>query len=110
MSREWWCGGVGRAAGVVGLGAVLGGGCGTAQPAPAESSAWFRPALAQPTCLVATAYSEQAVAKIVRMREAGESLRAVATEVGGTRQEVKCAERSARNRPRNAVLVQLSGR
>jgi transcriptional regulator len=51
-------------------------------------------------------YTEGDVTKILRMRDNGESLKTVAAEVGGTRQEVKCAERSAITAKRNARFVQ----
>jgi hypothetical protein len=93
----------------VGFGILLGAGC-AATPQSGASARWFGPGLPlAKSCVVETPYTDQAVTKIVRMREAGESLRTVAAEVGGTRKDVKCAERSARTGQRNAVFVQLGG-
>jgi hypothetical protein len=60
----------------------------------------------QRSCLMESRYSEGEVSKILRLRDNGESLKTVAAEVGGTRQEVKCAERSALSAKRNARFTQ----
>jgi hypothetical protein len=89
----------------------------TSSPATTYASAtqpasvtWFRSggiARAQPRgCMMESRYTEGDVTKILRMRDNGESLKTVAAEVGGTRQEVKCAERSAITAKRNARFVQ----
>ena len=74
------------------------------------SDTWFRTggiARAQPRgCMMESRYTEGDVTKILRLRDNGESLKTVAAEVGGTRQEVKCAERSAITAKRNARFTQ----
>jgi hypothetical protein len=81
------------------LGLLIASGCATrtpaAAPAPAAST-WYKPAVAtRPAprgCTGQTRYTEGDLAKIVHLRDEGESLKRVAAEVGGSRQEVKCAE------------------
>lgn len=98
------------------FGALVISACGTTSssstpPEPAVArSTWFRTngvAFAPARdCTVESRYNEHDVTRIVRLRDNGDSLKSVAAEVGGTRQEVRCAEVSVITAKRNARLVQ----
>jgi hypothetical protein len=72
---------------------------------------WFKTegaAAAKPRSCVAqqSRYTDADVNRILRLRDEGESLKYVATQVGGSRQEVKCAEYSALLEKREARYLQ----
>jgi hypothetical protein len=103
---------------VLGLGLLVASGCATApHPEPAPEPTFMPTTFAttkvtvaaqpgQRGCLVQSHYTEGDVSKILRLRDEGESLKRVAAEVGGSRQEVKCVERSVHAAKRDARLVQ----
>jgi hypothetical protein len=98
---------------IFGIGLLITGGCApvvTTAEAPATPLNWFKPAIAMRPgprgCLGQSRYNDEDVSTILKLRDAGESLKEVASEVGGSRQEVKCAEHSALATKRNARYVQ----
>jgi hypothetical protein len=60
-------------------------------------------------CWPKTSYSPAQVATILDMRAQGESLKAVARRVGGTRQDVRAVERQQRKRPWPRAVVRDPG-
>jgi hypothetical protein len=85
---------------LLGLFAVIG--CAGAQPAAASA---FR-------CSLARSYSDRQVAILQRMRDDGDGLSQVAQVLGGTRADIRCAEkalRMARSQTRRALTAALDG-
>jgi hypothetical protein len=62
------------------------------------------------SCFPGRHYSEEDTALMLRMREDGAGLADVAKKIGGTRQEVRCAEARARGRIEAAHLASGSSR
>ena len=79
-------------------------GCALARPRPPapaipKATVAATPATERWDCWPKTSYSPAQVTTILDMRAQGESLKAVARRVGGSRQDVRAVERQQRKRP-----------
>jgi hypothetical protein len=79
-------------------------GCALARPRPPapaipKATVAATPAADRWDCWPKTSYSPAQVTTILDMRAQGESLKAVARRVGGSRQDVRAVERQQRKRP-----------